>query len=195
MKEINRFFDSEDFEFLNNYARSIDYDVVLNPEDMVAYPDINVHVPDWAQEEILQRIQKETGLKLRISSCFFRITNEETGVAPHQTHTDSTMGRFTFLLYMQDAPEGVKAGTSLVKHKTVGGLHQDPWTQAEYDIWARDYDDYDAWTIYRFFEMEANKGVLYHSKLMHRAEPVGGFGKGIEDGRLVLTAFLDNANG
>lgn len=191
MKEIPDF--SDKFEQWDWHARGLDYSGEVNPVDGVEYPDVSSDVPDEIKEYVVQKLLETTGLRLKINTIFWRLTTEETPTAPHQAHTDSSMGRFTFILYMQDGPEG--AGTALVKHKTTGGLDQDPWTNAEFDVWKRDMNDYDAWVIKKLFPMEANKAVLYHSKLMHRAEPVGGFGKDVTDGRLVLTAFLDSANG
>lgn len=195
MKEINDFLGKEDFTKLNEYARELDYTGIVNTKDGVLYPDINAEVPELYQAAILQRLFEVTRRRLKINDCFFRLTTEDTPVAPHQVHTDTAMAEFTFILYMQDAPEGVKAGTSLLRHKTVGGLNQDPWTGAEQEAWERDHSDHTKWDVWRFFDMEANKGVFYQSKWMHRAEPIGGFGKGIEDGRLVLTAFLGRADG
>lgn len=195
MYEIRKFFSKEDFEKLNEYARGLDYSGIVNPEDLVEYPNVSAEVPEWVKAHVEDRIFEMSKRRLRVKWAFFRLSDDGTPVAPHQAHTDTVMGQFTFLLYMQDAPEGVKAGTSLVKHKTVGGLHQDPWTSAEHEVWQKDHSDPEKWVIWKFFEMERNKGVLYESKLMHRAEPVGGFGSGIEDGRLVLTCFLERANG
>ncbi len=191
MKQIPDFLD--DFDDWNEFARGLDYSGEVNEVDGVTYPDISSYVPEFLKVQIVENILKETGLRLKINTIFWRLTTEETDTAPHQAHTDSSMGRFTFVLYMQDGPEG--AGTALVKHKTVGGLDRDPWTNAEFETWLRDMNEYDAWVITKLFPMQQNSAVLYHSKLMHRAEPVGGFGKGVTDGRLVLTAFLDSANG
>lgn len=191
MKEIPDFLD--DFDDWNEFARELDYSGVTNDVDGVEYPDVSTDVPEFLKTQVIDRLLQTTGLRLKINTIFWRLTTEDTQTAPHQAHTDSSMGRFTFVLYMQDGPEG--AGTALVKHKTTGGLDQDPWTNAELEVWLRDMNDYDAWAITKLFPMQANKAVLYHSKRMHRAEPVGGFGKDVTDGRLVLTAFLDSANG
>ena len=191
--EIRKFFSNEEFEKLNEYARTAPYDDIENPADGVVYPAINAAVPDWAQRRVTQRLKEVTGRDLDIAYAFLRLTAPDIAKAPHQAHTDSAMADFTFILYMQDAPPGLEdvAGTSLVKHRTVGGLHQTPWTQAELDIWERDTNRYDQWTITKLYKMERNKAAFYPSKMMHRAEPVGGFGYDAEDGRLVLVAFLN----
>lgn len=194
MYESRPFFKKEDFTKLNEHARSLDYTGQVNPVDGVEYPGISTDVPEWAQEWIRLKLNNITGRRLKINTCFFRLTTEDTPTAPHQAHTDTSMGQWTFILYMQTGPND-ECGTSLVRHKTMGGLHQDPWTGAEWEVWERDCNTPDAWTIHQFFVMRENKAVIYPSKMMHRAEPIGGFGKGIEDGRLVLTAFLDPADG
>lgn len=187
--EIRKFFDKEYFTKLREYATRVNYGDVVNDVDGVVYPDVSTQIPAGLEDRILRTLTKHTGRNYRINKIFWRAMLEGTPDAPHQAHTDTTMGRFTFILYMNPGPEG--AGTALVQHKEVGGLHQDPWTGREMEVWEQDCNDYDKWQVNKLYAMEPNKAVFYHSKMMHRAEPPNGFGKTPEDGRLVLTAFLD----
>jgi len=196
MHELRKFF--PEFESLNNFARELEYREIVNPADGVTYPGISDEVPEWIKKHVEKRCSNAWGRELEAKTIFFRLTHrgEELVKAPHQAHTDTAMGKYTFICYFQDAPpHWPEAGTSLLKHRTVGGLHQDPWTNGEMEVWERDTNRYDSWVITKLFGMERNKAVTYESKRMHRAEPVGGFGSDVNDGRLVLVAFLDVPNG
>ena len=186
--EVDEFFD--DFDALQNYARSLEYGDVENPADGVTYPDISTEVPEFLKGEVERKCSQLTGRNLVANTIFFRKTCKGTKTAPHQAHTDSAMAEWTFIGYMQDGPEGT--GTSLVRHKQTG-MEQTPWTEGERRIWERDTNVYDAWEITDLTQMRANRVALYPSKYMHRAEPVGGFGSCSKDGRIVLVCFLERA--
>lgn len=196
MHEIKEFF--PEFETINNFARTLEFKDVVNPADEVTYPGIAPDVPEWVKKHVEKRCSEVWGRKLEAKTIFFRLTHQggDPVRAPHQAHTDTAMGKYTFICYFQDAPpHQPKSGTSLVKHRTVGNLHQDPWTSYEMGIWERDTNRYDSWVITKLFGMERNKAVTYESKRMHRAEPVAGFGSDADDGRLVLVAFLGQPDG
>lgn len=184
--EVDGFF--EDFEKLAEHARSVQYGDVENPADGVTYPDISIEVPEPVAREVAGKVSQLVGRKLRVNTIFFRRTCAETETAPHQAHTDSAMAEYTFIGYMQDGPEGT--GTSLVRHKR-HGFNSDPWTEGEFQAWKRDTNNYDAWEIEDLTQMKANRAAIYQSKMMHRAEPVGGFGDCNDNGRIVLVCFLE----
>lgn len=109
------------------------------------------------------------------------MTNANTNTAPHQSHNDISMGEYTFLMYFQDGP----GGTDLVQHKETGcrdGSHTEECQ--------RDTNEYDAWEVVESVKMKANRGILFPSQYLHRAEPVEGFGEDTSDGRIVLVVFL-----
>jgi hypothetical protein len=95
------------------------------------------------------------------------------------------MGDYTFLLYMQDGP----GGTSFVRHKEQGMEHG-PADDQELAAWKKDTNIPDAWEINGIVGMKENRACIFDSSFMHRAEPVEGFGNDVDDGRLVLTAFV-----
>lgn len=172
----------DDFEEFNDWARSQHYGGVVNPEDGVLYPDIVVALPDG----LLDEVQKKVPEMANINYAFLRLTNSNTEGAPHQAHNDAVMGQYTFILYLQDGP----GGTSVVRHK-MAGLENGPESFIEQQIWERDTNVPQAWEVVGMVDMKANRATWYPSTVMHRAEPIGGFGKGVEDGRLVLTIFFD----
>lgn len=175
----------DDFPAFNRHARSVDYSGVVNPVDGVLYPDISTDIPDDVRADIQDKLSAIMGYEVEIKTLFMRLTSKNTKGAPHQAHTDTVMGHFTLLLYMNDGP----GGTSFVRHKETG-MDSDPRNDAEYAIWRRDTNVPDAWEPYEMVSMRENRANIISSGLMHRAEPVNGFGESVEDGRLVLTAFF-----
>ena len=165
------------FRGWEDWARNQDYAGAVNPEDGVEYPDVTANVDPVLVRYVQLKVGKYLGKKVVPNSVFMRLTCESTDTAPHQAHNDEIMGEYTFLLYWQDGP----GGTALVRHKSGDDLAH----------WAEDTNNYDAWEEYDRVEMAANRAVVFDSRLMHRAEPVHGFGKDASDGRIVLTIFFD----
>lgn len=175
------------FAALKTYAQSIEYDGITNPEDGVTYPDVNGKIPGFVFDQIQDCLDFMFHKDVLIRSMFLRLTALNTSGAPHQAHTDSVMGDYTLLLYLNDGP----GGTSLVRHKETG-MDVDPGDDAELlRVWQRDTNVPDAWEITEMIEMKENRANIIESHLMHRAEPPGGFGVDPRDGRIVLTAFFE----
>ena len=158
-------------------VRALDYAGAVNPEDGVEYPDVTADVDPSLLHYCHKRCERVTKKILKPRTVFHRLTCDGTSTAPHQAHNDEIMGDYTFLLYWQDGP----GGTALVRHKSGDDIAH----------WAEDTNDYDAWEEYDRVDMARNRAVLFDAKLMHRAEPVAGFGKDSSDGRIVLTIFFD----
>ena len=104
-------------------------------------------------------------------------------------HTDDSMGSLSFMLYL-NRNEHCIGGTSFVAHKKTG-LNSAPTNQKQVEVWRQDTNNFDAWAITGMCPMVENRAAIFEASKMHRALPVGGFGKGAEDGRLVLTMFFD----
>ena len=172
----------DDFESFNTYVRQLKYDGAVNPRDGVTYPDISTDIPPELEERVRQKLSRAMGRHLDVATTFLRLTCTGTTTAPHQAHNDEVMGDYTFLLYMQGGP----GGTDLVQHIATGDLLGD---YAEACM--RDTNDYDAWKVRASIKMKKNRAVIFNSRLLHRAEPVEGFGDGAENGRIVLTLFLN----
>lgn len=173
-----------DFDKFNDHVRQLDFTELVNPRDQIAYPDVTNDIPEWVRTEIFDKLSSLHGRHIHEDIMFLRLTNVNTTVPPHQAHTDTVHGTHAFFLYMQDGP----GGTAFVRHKETG-MDSDPKTLEEFQAWERDTNDYDAWEIIKMSHMGKNKGVIYNAEDMHRAEPVLGFGEGVEDGRIVLVLF------
>lgn len=171
----DNFLPADVFARFREHCDRISYIGVVNPIDGVVYPDISLDIP----EEVSKYLGNYKVAFLRLSV---------TGVkAPHQAHTDTLMGSRSLMLYMNRIGH-CKGGTSLVKHIETG-MTSDPRNKAEEAIWQRDTNNPRAWMIYDIAVMQPNRCVTFDASLMHRAEPVGGFGTDAQNGRLVLTAF------
>ena len=156
----------------------------VNPVDGVIYPQICKEIPQEVEQEIIDNIEKVLGYPPEISLMFMRRSPE--GVkCPHQVHSDATMGGYTMILYIN---EGDNACTSLVRHKE-SGIGYNPSNQEFVDIIVKDQNNPDAWHITDMVDMVSNRAFIFKSDMLHRAEPVGGFGQGTE-ARCVLTCFF-----
>lgn len=175
------------FDILLDHARAeADYTGIENPVDGIVYPDVTADIPQVCLDEIQQCLDKVMGRRVNIKTIFMRLTSKNTHGAPHQAHNDSVMGDFTLLLYLNDGP----GGTSFVKHRETG-MDAQPETMDEYDAWVRDTNVPDAWEITEMVYMKENRANIIEAERMHRAEPIGGFGDGPANGRIVLTAFFE----
>lgn len=163
------------FDLLRHHCDHIPFDGVENPVDEVFYPGVSVDIP----QSVLQFFGRPKFIFMRLSLA---------GVpTPHQAHTDMLMGDRSLMFYLTRA-EHAQGGTSLVRHKTTG-MYSNPTSKLEEDYWKRDTNNPHAWEIYEMADMVPNRAVMFDAKLMHRAEPIGGFGTDSKNGRLVLTAF------
>lgn len=172
---IDDFLPAEVFSALRKHCDKISYQGVVNPVDGIVYPDISVDIP----EQVKLFMGNPKTIFMRLSLCGVK--------APHQAHTDTLMGRESFMLYLCRS-EHCQGGTSLVEHIETG-MRSDPKNQEEEAIWKRDTNNPKAWRAYDMARMQPNRAVFFAASLMHRAEPVGGFGTDAKNGRLVLTAF------
>lgn len=174
-KIIDDFLPADVFDMLRRHCDTLNYQGVVNPVDKIVYPDISVDIP--------AKVREFLG---RPKTAFMRLSL--AGVkAPHQAHTDTLMGTQSMMLYLTRARH-CQGGTSLVQHIETG-MRSDPRTLEEEAIWQRDTNNPHAWMVYDIAIMAPNRAVFFDANLMHRAEPVGGFGSNPLNGRLVLTAF------
>jgi hypothetical protein len=169
---------------LRAYADSATYADVVNPVDGVAYPGICRDLPAYVTDDIKARLGS-----INIKALFMRLSLK--GVkAPHQAHTDSTMGNYSLMLYMNREKDST-GGTSLVRHIETGIESDIGLTEARRRIWLRDTNRAEKWSVTKLAWMQPNRAFIFPAHMMHRAEPVGGFGNNSKNGRLVLTAFFD----
>lgn len=177
-----------DFDSLRKHCDDVDFKGETNPVDNVFYPGVSTDIPTYIKEQVKKSIETSLGERIKINAIFMRLSPEGV-IAPHQAHTDATMGDTAMMLYLNNIDDCL-GGTSFVMHKA-SGMKSNPINQKQQNIWERDTNMTNAWQVLDICEMLPNRALIFDSKLMHRSEPVGGFGKDSKDGRLVLTAFFD----
>lgn len=165
-----------DFDGWRRWADGLDYEDALNPADGVLYPGIYRDVPRWG---IRQRLAPLFG-QVQINALFLRLSMAGVSV-PHQAHNDALMGRYSLMVYMNRS-EHCQGGTSLVRHVD-GDISQ--------EVWQRDTNITEQWRVTSMCDMQPNRAFIFRADLMHRAEPIAGFGANATDGRLVMTCFFD----
>lgn len=178
----------QDFESLRTIADDLDYAGVRNPVDGVVYPGISTAIPDSVKQEIVCRTSTILGAGVSPAALFMRLSLKGVPV-PHQAHTDSTMGQWSLMLYL-NRTQHCEGGTALLRHSSTG-LDSDPQDQIQERIWKTDTNRPDKWTVTQMAAMRPNRAFIFPSYRMHRAEPVGGFGDNKKNGRLVLTMFFN----
>lgn len=173
-----------DLQGWREWADTATYEDVVNPLDGVSYPGICKDVPAYGTRK---RLESVMGSAVRINTIFTRLSLAGVPV-PHQAHTDAVMGQFSLMVYLNRA-EHCRGGTSLVRH--VNGMDRNPLDEEQRMTWERDTNIPEMWKPYSMCNMQPNRAFIFQADLMHRAEPIGGFGDSPENGRLVLTAFFD----
>lgn len=178
----------DDFESFRSYCDGLDYDGIKNPDDNVFYDGVSIDIPDSVKTEVVEKVTEAMGKDIQVKALFLRLSTKSIN-APHQAHTDSLMGNYSLMLYMNRL-EDCEGGTSLVIHKRTG-LCRTPINKKQLKVWQEDTNNKNAWQISQIAEMIPNRAFIFDASLMHRAEPVGGFGDNGKNGRLVLTMFYD----
>lgn len=176
-----------DFNAAREWADTATFKDVENPADGVRYPLIASELPVSLKKEIEFNLLLLMGAPVQMAATFMRLSPAGVYV-PHQVHTDKLMGEWSMMLYM-NRPEHCNGGTSVLKH--INGMDQHPATEDDVQVWNEDMNDAGKWIITDFARMKTNRAFIFRSDLFHRAEPVGGFGRGPRNGRLVCTAFFN----
>lgn len=176
----------DNFEALREAADSVEFKDEVNPVDKVTYPNIFKGIPEGRAQEIESKLALLVGRAIKVNTMFARLSPRGVHV-PHQVHTDTSMGDYSVMIYLNRL-EDCRGGTSILRHHA--GMESEPRTEAELKLWQRDYNDPMKWQITDHCAMVPNRMFLFRSDLFHRAEPVGGFGRDASDGRLVLTVFF-----
>jgi len=159
----------------------------VSPWDGVTYPGINKEVPPWIKELFHVKLSKIVGAEIEDVATFARLTTKNLPPAPHAIHSDLSMAKFSAMLYLsKEWPVG--SGTSFWAHKTEGSTHTE---KTNADIARADSHREDAWERYVAVQGAYNRACVFAAGLWHRAEPFGGWGVDVHDGRLVLTCFFN----
>jgi hypothetical protein len=178
----------EQFAELRAYADKALFTDVSSPVDGVTYPFICRDIQLNIRHEIEFQLAATLGASVAINHLFMRLSPAGVPV-PHEAHTDLSMGQWSLMLYL-NREFHCRGGTSLIRHKRTG-LSVHPRNDAELGVWQEDHNQRNAWDIDLLVPMRANRAFIFPSYLMHRAEPIGGFGIDQINGRLVLTAFFN----
>lgn len=176
-----------DFESFRDHCDGVDYKGVENPVDGVFYPGVSADIPDHIAAEVVLKLNECFGVEIKPGEMFLRLSTASVD-APHQAHTDATMGQYGMMLYLNRLEDCI-GGTSFVIHKETG-LCENPVNKKQEDIWRQDTNNRDSWSILDMCSMIPNRVCIFDANKMHRAEPIGGFGVNAFDGRLVLVFFF-----
>lgn len=186
MIQLPNFLPSDIYADLEHFARTTaTYSDVENPIDHVVYPLICKDLPENLVHILMIKLSNLMNRNIKNITLFLRMSTEGV-IAPNQVHTDNSMGRYSFMLYLDTND---KAGTSFLQHKETGATDSTQPTNI-LDILKADSNDKSKWTITNFCPMIANTGCLFDSRDLHRAEPIGGYGTSAKNGRIVLTCFF-----
>ena len=173
----------ESFDELRNAAINNDFAGEVNPVDGVLYPLISSKIPVKVENEIISELSELIGRTIDNPFMFMRRSPEGVD-CPHQVHSDASMGGYSLMLYINDHA----GGTSLVRHKE-SGISYNPELQEFVDIVVKDQNNPEAWEITDMINMKPNRAFVFRSDMLHRAEPIGGFGSG-SNSRVILTCFF-----
>jgi hypothetical protein len=183
---IDNFLD--DFDSFRSYCDNLDYSGVKNPVDKVFYPGATFDIPEEIKDEVALKVKNLFNQEINPVGMFVRLS-KEGDYAPHQAHTDTLMAEYTMILYL-NRMEDCMGGTSFVIHKDTG-MYETPINEKQLAVWEADYNTPDMWQIFKMCSMLPNRALIFPSEKMHRSEPVGGFGKDPQDGRLIFGMFFN----
>lgn len=176
------------FDEYRAHCDTADFNGEINPVDNVFYPGVSTIIPENVVIDVYDKLSVMLNCVVNIKFIFMRLSLIDT-VAPHQAHTDISMGQYGMMVYL-NRYEDCDGGTSFVRHiKT--GMEINPKDKDEEAVWLSDTNNPNAWEIVDMCDMKPNRALIFDANKMHRSEPIGGFGSNSRDGRLVLTVFFD----
>jgi len=178
----------DDFESFRKYCDNVEYSGVENPGDGIFYPGASFDIPDKVKEEVLQKVTNLFNKKIDPLGMFVRLS-KVGDYAPHQSHTDAAMAQYTMIMYVNRLEDCI-GGTSFVIHKDTG-MFSTPINDRQLSVWQEDYNTPEKWQILKMCSMIPNRTLIFDSNLMHRSEPVGGFGDTSVNGRLIFGMFFN----
>lgn len=170
---------------LRAYADTAQYADYRNPADGVVYPFICTDIPDETRTEVQQRLDAELKRPVQAHTLFLRLSPAGVRV-PHAVHTDNSMGRGSLMLYLTDK----EGGTGFAEHRALR-LRSAPTDDGDLIRTTKDAHDMGNWRLWARCGARENRACIFPAELFHVALPVGGYGWGKQDARLVLTAFFD----
>jgi len=169
------------FSELKSHSMVASFNKETNDVDGALYPAISFNVPEVVRQDFISEIERVKGFKIKPKIIFLR-ANPEGEKEPYQAHNDLNMADYTCVLYLTDV-----GGTSFLTHNDSGMSENDPELC---DLWLKDCNNKDAWTVTDFCSMKPNRALMFDAKKMHRGEPVEGCGQGANS-RMIMVCFFD----
>ena len=178
----DNFYSDETFDILVKHAFvDAEFTDETNPTDNVTYPYINRDLPWPVPDETIQGIENALNRLVDQDSITMFLRASPEGVhCPNVVHNDISMGQYSLMVYL-NAKQQCRGGTALVDH----------YEELTPEVAARDANDPSKWYTTHVAPMWPNRAFIFPAQIMHRAEPVGGFGKAQGGWRMVLTAFFN----
>jgi hypothetical protein len=171
----------DNYSELKKYCEIAEFKEEINTVDGAVYPAICLELPEAIHKSVVDKIQKAKGYEIEVNLMFLR-ANPEGSKEPYQAHNDLNMGDNTLILYLKD-----KGGTAFVEHIKTGMNQNNPCL---IDTWLEDCNVKDAWRITDLISMKENRALFFDAEMMHRGEPVEGYGTG-NDARMILVCFFN----
>jgi len=183
-----------DFAAARRCALQREYSTQTNPYDSNQYPTVSMLPEDEPHELVVEagnKIARIMSSRIAIPRALFRFTLADAQ-QPYQAHSDAFMGaQFTAIVYMNEWSQ-CKGGTALLRHRSLGvdRLDRETPEKVSQQLHA-DENRPEAWHTEVLVPMMPNRLLIIPADLIHRSEPVEGFGSGTEDGRLVMVISFD----
>lgn len=178
---IDRFLPDDVFDELKAHRMKSTFAPAQCPEDGVTYPGIQSDLPDSVVEAVQERMESKP------ERLFLRESPQGVHV-PHIVHHDLLMGNVSMMVYLDDPPEGVMAGTGFWRHRYLGVCYA-PVLGAITDLVRGDMNRLSSWDLMSFCKAKANRACIFPAGYFHSACPIGGYGEGV-GARCVLTGFF-----
>lgn len=156
-------------------------------EDGVIYPGINSQISIITYAEVKERLSEIMCCQIVVRNLFARLTSGGQTAAPNKVHSDYGMGEYASHIYLS-AEWSAESGTSFWRHQS-GSDRATPTT--DFPLLHSHSNDFTKWNFILKVPGKFNRCLIHDATLWHCADPVGGWGTGPEDGRLVLTTFFN----
>jgi Family of unknown function (DUF6445) len=179
----------KNFDTVRQLADTAHYQDEIYPTDNTSYPGICKDLPAALVRALVRKLEGLGFSRVVPALTFLRMSVPSGNRAPHYIHTDRLTGQWTLLVYLQDGLDP-EAGTGFYSHIATG-MDEHPSDDAGIEIWKRDQKHMERWQQLRLVSMVRNRAVIFSSEQFHCALPIGGFGDGPKDGRVVLTMFFN----
>lgn len=178
-----------DFAAARAFAEGCKFQTHHNPHDGITYPCVAPVLDAPIASEGGKRLSMIVSSRIELHELVLRLSL--AGVAqPYGAHSDTFMGgMFTAIAYL-NLPRHCDGGTEFLRHIATGRDRSSSDQPLEPEL-MRDTNDPEDWRVELAVPMAANRVVIFPSDRIHRAAPIGGFGRDVRDGRLIMAAVFD----